>query len=160
MGTALNVALSQQYTQTHNLTIDFHTLEAFPVTSEIFTQLDYFQGVQKEHLIELHELSWEQKHHILANFSIYKENVKFESFGTTKKFDIIYFDAFAPSCQPHLWEEKVLQVAYNALNTGGILVTFCAKGSFKRALKSLGFQVDGIPGPPRKREMVRATKPH
>jgi len=39
----------------------------------------------------------------------------------------------------------------------GVLVTYCAKGSFKRALKSAGFTVEGIPGPIGKREMTRAT---
>jgi tRNA U34 5-methylaminomethyl-2-thiouridine-forming methyltransferase MnmC len=31
-------------------------------------------------------------------------------------------------------------------------------GQFKRDLKSIGFNVEAIPGPPGKREMTRATK--
>jgi tRNA U34 5-methylaminomethyl-2-thiouridine-forming methyltransferase MnmC len=44
------------------------------------------------------------------------------------------------------------------LRPGGVLVTYCAQGQFKRNLKSLGFCVEALPGPPGKFEMVRATK--
>ena len=42
--------------------------------------------------------------------------------------------------------------------TGGIMVTYCAKGEVKRNLKQCGFLVESLPGPPGKREMIRATK--
>lgn len=47
---------------------------------------------------------------------------------------------------------------YQLLLDDGILVTYCAKGSFKRALKSVGFNVENLPGPPGKREITRAVK--
>lgn len=47
---------------------------------------------------------------------------------------------------------------YHNLKKGGILVTYCAKGEFKRNLESCGFTVETLPGPPGKREMVRAVK--
>jgi tRNA U34 5-methylaminomethyl-2-thiouridine-forming methyltransferase MnmC len=47
---------------------------------------------------------------------------------------------------------------FNALKSGGVLVTYCAKGQFKRNLKAVGFKVEAIPGPPGKREMTRAFK--
>jgi len=34
-----------------------------------------------------------------------------------------------------------------------VLVTYCAKGTVKRALKSVGFTLQSIAGPPGKREM-------
>ena len=39
-----------------------------------------------------------------------------------------------------------------------MLVTYCAKGIVKRALKKVGFELQSIPGPPGKREMSRAVK--
>ena len=47
---------------------------------------------------------------------------------------------------------------YKALKTKGILVTYSAKGSVRRAMQAVGFTVDRLPGPPGKREMLRACK--
>jgi tRNA U34 5-methylaminomethyl-2-thiouridine-forming methyltransferase MnmC len=44
------------------------------------------------------------------------------------------------------------------LTPGGVLVTYCAKGQVKRDLKTAGFKVETLPGPPGKREMTRAIK--
>ena len=47
---------------------------------------------------------------------------------------------------------------YNALHYGGVLVTYSAKGSVRRAMISVGFVVERLEGPPGKREMLRAKK--
>jgi len=47
---------------------------------------------------------------------------------------------------------------YNALKNDGILVTYSAKGSVRRAMQAVGFVVERLPGPPGKREMLRARK--
>jgi tRNA U34 5-methylaminomethyl-2-thiouridine-forming methyltransferase MnmC len=44
------------------------------------------------------------------------------------------------------------------LEPSGILCTYCAKGSFKRTLKEVGFAVENVKGPGRKREITRAIK--
>ena len=44
------------------------------------------------------------------------------------------------------------------MSIDGILVTYCAKGSVKRNLKSVGFEITSLPGPPGKREMTCAFK--
>jgi len=46
-----------------------------------------------------------------------------------------------------------------AMKPQGVFVTYSAKGQLKRDLVSLGLLVEKIPGPPGKREMIRATKP-
>jgi len=58
-----------------------------------------------------------------------------------------------------LWEVPVVTLLYNALRSGGVLVTYCAKGSVKRTFREVGFQVEALPGPPGKREMTRCVKP-
>jgi tRNA U34 5-methylaminomethyl-2-thiouridine-forming methyltransferase MnmC len=45
-----------------------------------------------------------------------------------------------------------------ALKDKGTLVTYSAKGSVRRAMQALGFTVERLPGPPGKREMLRAVK--
>ena len=44
------------------------------------------------------------------------------------------------------------------MNYNSLLVTYCAKGMVKRMLKSVGFEVETLEGPPGKREMIRANK--
>ena len=46
-----------------------------------------------------------------------------------------------------------------ALKPKGVLVTYAAKGSVRRAMQAVGFEVERLPGPPGKREMLRAIKP-
>ena len=88
------------------------------------------------------------------------EKVKalFQDCTFPEQFDVCYFDAFAPTSQPELWEKEVLQLAYDALLPGGIFVTYCAKGAVKSNLKALGFKVEALAGPPGKREMTRGIK--
>ena len=92
------------------------------------------------------------------NFSLLLEEKKLEDFVLEEKFDLIYFDAFAPAVQPELWAEDVFVRLYDAMEWGGVLVTYCAQGKFKRALKAAGFVVEGLPGPKGKREITRAMK--
>jgi tRNA U34 5-methylaminomethyl-2-thiouridine-forming methyltransferase MnmC len=82
----------------------------------------------------------------------------FEDWRSAPRFHVIYFDAFAPNAQPRLWEAPLLQSMYESLLPGGLLTTYCAKGAFKRTLRSIGFTVEALPGPPGKREMTRARK--
>lgn len=73
-------------------------------------------------------------------------------------YDIVYFDAFAPDVQMEMWTEDVFQRMYRALRPDGVLVTYCAKGMVRRVMTSAGFIVERLPGPPGKREMLRAMK--
>ena len=72
-------------------------------------------------------------------------------------YNLVYYDAFGPTAQPELWGIPVLKKIRNAMARNGVLVTYCAQGQFKRNLRALGFQVESLPGPPGKREMVRAS---
>ncbi len=75
------------------------------------------------------------------------------------KLDLIYFDAFSPEKQPELWNLSIFETLFSKMRPNGILVTYCAKGYVRRHLLAAGFTVERIPGPPGKREMIRATKP-
>jgi tRNA U34 5-methylaminomethyl-2-thiouridine-forming methyltransferase MnmC len=57
-----------------------------------------------------------------------------------------------------MWSEEILQKMFDSIDSGGMLLTYCAKGSVKRSLKSIGFVVESLPGPPGKREITRALK--
>jgi tRNA U34 5-methylaminomethyl-2-thiouridine-forming methyltransferase MnmC len=72
--------------------------------------------------------------------------------------DIIYFDAFAPDKQPDMWTQDIFDQMYAITTPQGVLVTYCAKGSVRRMMQQAGYKVERLPGPPGKREMLRATK--
>ena len=57
-----------------------------------------------------------------------------------------------------MWNQELFNKLYFRMNAGGILTTYCAKGAVRRTMKESGFSVERIPGPPGKREMLRATK--
>jgi tRNA U34 5-methylaminomethyl-2-thiouridine-forming methyltransferase MnmC len=92
-------------------------------------------------------------------FSFTKYYKKLEAFSCpSHSMDVIFYDAFAPSKQPEVWSLSNLQKCAELLKPGGILVTYCASGQFKRDLKTADFEVQVLPGPLGKKEMTRGIK--
>ena len=73
-------------------------------------------------------------------------------------FDIVYFDAFSPEKQPEMWSQELFEKIFIQCNFGAVLTTYCAKGIVRRAMQSAGFQVERLPGPPGKRQILRGAK--
>ncbi len=159
-GTGLNTLLSIQAAQQTSITFQYTTLEAFPLEKEVWSQLNYGDELNlKNQFKSLHQFSWEDEHNILPKFRFKKQRIKVQDVALEpSSIDIIFFDAFAPNKQPELWEIEVLKKVTYALRVNGLFVTYCAKGQLKRDLKSLGLVVETLPGPPGKKEMVRALK--
>ena len=161
-GTGLNAFMTFLESEKRGLTIDYTGVEAYPIAIEVAKKLNYATQIQQPEnqriLNTIHEIEWERATAINEYFRLTKVQKKFEELDYNNQFDVIYFDAFAPTAQPELWEIPLLTSMYNALKDNGILVTYCAKGQFKRDLKAIGFIVEAIPGPPGKREMTRALK--
>ncbi len=111
-----------------------------------------------ETFLKLHTSDWEEEVFISENFTLYKTQKKIQNFISEKKFDIIYFDAFSPEKQTEMWTTEVFEKCFDLLNKDGFLITYCAKGIFRRTLKSVGFEVISLDGPPGKRQMTRANK--
>ena len=162
-GTGLNALLTALYAKDHKLFIQYDTMEAHPLSLSEVQALNYCAILQKEQCSSLfqaiHEAPWNSVHSIHEYFDIYKQESNFESLAKEAVYHHIYMDAFAPTAQPQFWEMPFVQQLADALVPGGSLSTYCAKGSFKRALKQAGLQVTGFPGPPGKREMTVATRP-
>lgn len=160
-GTGLNTYMTLLESILRKVEVNYTAIEAYPITLVQAKELNYHELLGQENadaFLDLHRVAWEEKHLLTPHFSFTKHQMLFEDIDFKEEFDVIYFDAFAPTAQAHLWEVPFLTQVYSSLEQGGILVTYCAKGSFKRALKAVGFQVESIPGPPRKREMTRARK--
>lgn len=162
-GTGLNALITLLEAPARELEISYTTLEAYPVNQAEWTALDYGHTLQKkdapEYFQALHLAPWEKAIPITPFFTLHKKQLRFEDFSSPQGFDLIYFDAFGARVQPDLWTEAVFGTMYQALLPGGRLVTYAAKGSVRRAMQAVGFKVERLPGPPGKREMLRATRP-
>ncbi|MFT5257692.1 MAG: tRNA U34 5-methylaminomethyl-2-thiouridine-forming methyltransferase MnmC, partial [Arenicella sp.] len=142
--------------------IDYVGVEAYPVTSEEVEKMNFISVLKAEKdsaiFDKMHTVSWEEKHQISDSFSLLKRKQRFENIEDEDAFDLIYFDAFGARVQPELWSEEIFRKMFTALKENGILVTYSAKGSVRRAMQAVGFTVERLPGPPGKREMLRAIK--
>jgi tRNA U34 5-methylaminomethyl-2-thiouridine-forming methyltransferase MnmC len=157
-GTGLNALLSAQHTMHTDVSIRYTTIEPFPLPSEIWSVLNYGDPDKGGHLYRaLHEAAWNQEVSISPKFTILKIDKTLADVALEEYYDIIYFDAFAPQIQPQLWSYASLEKVVGVLTTGGVFVTYSAKGQLKRDLKTLGLKVDTLPGPPGKNEMVRGV---
>ena len=112
----------------------------------------------QEYFDKIVESAWEDPVTVHDQFVLTKKEQRIQDFQSDQVYDIIYFDAFGARVQPELWTVDIFQKMYNALQDNGVLVTYAAKGSVRRAMQEVGFTVERLPGPPGKREMLRATK--
>ena len=161
-GTGLNALLTLIHTEKSSVNLLYEGVEAYPVSSEELAQLNYLEAADAqafEAVFEkMHQTPWEQTETITEAFQLKKRKQTFETLEDQNQHDLIYFDAFGARVQPELWEEPIFQKMFNALKPGGVLVTYAAKGSVRRAMQAVGFKVERLPGPPGKREMLRAVK--
>ena len=142
--------------------VDYTSLEAYPLSVNDYKQLNYNELLNSKAVISFlafSQLSWETEHKLTSKFKLTKHQTLFEQFSGNQFFDLIYYDAFGAHAQPDLWEKHWMKKCYDLLNKGGVWVSYCAKGSVRRALQEVGFTVERLPGPPGKREMLRAVKP-
>ena len=161
-GTGLNALLTMVYRNGRN--IRYHAIERWPISEETIARLNYpacissKEPAAKEYFRDLHNCLWNQTMQITDWFSIFKQNMDLRSFENAGPYDVVYFDAFAPDKQPELWTPEIFKKITDAMNKGGVLTTYSAKGSVKRALTEAGMTVTKLPGPPGKRDIIRAIK--
>ena len=161
-GTGLLAFLSFLNQLNNKMEIDYTSLEAYPLKIKDLERLNYnsfFESNQHLSFLDFSKLPWNNINQIIPKYSILKHNIFFEDFKSEKLYDIIYYDAFGFHAQPNLWEIEWMKKCFDLLNNGGLWISFCAKGSVRRGLQKVGFDVERLPGPPGKREMLRAIKP-
>lgn len=162
-GTGLNAIMAFQWANTNKKKIHYTGIEAYPIDLETAISMDYPNALELADTLDkpfktMHKAESGKKIDLSPFFSFEKIIQTFEEIKSKETFDVIFFDAFAPNAQPDLWEVDLLQKMFDALKKDGILTTYCAKGQVKRNLKSIGFTIEALPGPPGKREMTRAKK--
>lgn len=160
-GTGLNAWLTALESQKNITEINYVTLEPHPIPFDISQQLNFAFGSDHEHALlqSLHRAEWEKEVKISKQFTILKTTNSLQDFRSQETFDLVYYDAFGPPAQPEMWTAELLKKVAGLMSAGGIFVTYCAKGQVRRDLSAAGLQVERLPGPPGKREMLRAKKP-
>lgn len=161
-GTGLNALITLDYARKHDLKVEYHGLEAYPVSQEELEAMDYVSMPAlkelKEDYTQIHATPWNILEEINPNFALQKIEQKLEDYlPEEESIDLVYFDAFGPRVQEEMWSVAVFEKLFKGMTSGGALVTYCAKGQVKRNMKAAGFTIEALPGPPGKREMTRAV---
>jgi len=163
-GTGLNALLTVLHANKQKQKVNYVAIEPNPIPFDIISCLNY-SGLLKSDDAELffnklHETDWTYPSFLSDHFILSKLKAKLEDITLkNEQFHLIYFDAFGPEVQPELWTEQIFQQLFRSLKPNGVLVTYSCKGTVKRALISAGFNIEKLPGPKGKREVLRAVKP-
>ena len=159
-GTGLNAWITLVESEKLRRSIRYTGIEAYPVDLVTVKRLNYSVLIDDEEsrFLKLHNSAWEIRNQMSQYFSLIKIRDFFENITFQDQFHLIYFDAFGARVQPELWTTDIFRKMYDALKDKGVLVTYSAKGSVRRAMQEVGFSIERLEGPPGKREMLRATK--
>ncbi len=162
-GTGLNALLTCFAAEQKVVQVRYTGIELNPLLPGIYNKLNYssFLPDKANHVLFkwMHTAEWGEEIRLTDYFTVTKLKSDIRNPGVPDDYyDLVYFDAFAPEVQPELWTEEVFRRYYESMTAGGILVTYSSKGDVKRALKNAGFKIEKLPGPPGKREILRALK--
>ena len=158
-GTGLNALLTAREAQANRRPIVYSAIDAYPMPIEQARQLNYDEFFDTAYLPVLHESPWEEPISLNPYFTLIKYDGKLQDLQTTDRFHVIYFDAFAPSAQPELWEPEIFSQLAHLLLPGGMLTTYCSKSYVQRNMRAAGLTVEKHDGPLHKRDVLRAVKP-
>ena len=159
LGTGLNALLTWQWAEAHRQPVYYVSIEAYPIAGSEAEQLNYEALVGHSGLARIHQAAWGTPVQLSPYYTLLKYQTLLQDFsagGTL--FDVIYYDAFAPRTQPQLWTADLFAHVADFTRMGGYLVTYCAKGTVQRALRSAGFRVEKLRGPLAKRHVLRGVR--
>lgn len=162
-GTGLNAYLTYCYAIGKNLKINYLGIEKYPLSASEYLRLNYPATIFSEHSLafeKMHQADWDKVTAISSEFKLQKLNADLLTyqFDSHPKFDLVYYDAFAPVKQPEMWTDELLHRIAATVKKDGILVTYCAKGTVRRAFSAAGFLMERLPGPAGKKEILRGKK--
>lgn len=160
-GTGLNFLMTAAYADLSGVSIEYTSLEAFPLRSEELESTGYDQyvsGAIWKGMLNNYGKAMQQLTAVLPEQKLRIVHTYLQRYETAQLFDLLYYDAFSVQHQPEMWSDEIIAHACTFLKPGGIFVTYAITGKLKRALKAVGFTIEKLPGAPGKREMLRATK--
>jgi tRNA U34 5-methylaminomethyl-2-thiouridine-forming methyltransferase MnmC len=161
-GTGLNALLTMIEAEKLQRPVQYTAIELYPLQEREIKSLNYCEQLNRpdlESVVQrLHSCEWEKEVIITPFVTFNKIKVSLFDFNTYHRFNVIYYDSFAPSAQPEHWTTEIFEKLHSILLPGGILVTYCSKSIVRKAMQAAGFVVTKIQGPWGKREMIRAIR--
>ena len=165
-GTGLNVLVTiNEYLKTDkNHVINYFSLEKYPINESEVKDLAYdelFDNPELKNIYhKIHLSDWEKSVEIISGFNLKKIECDFFDLKDIDlpEINLVYFDCFGARVQPDLWEKPLFELVSDKMAINGLLTTYSSKGSVRRILQELNFQVEKKQGPPGKREMINAVK--
>ncbi len=160
-GTGLNATLTASSAMMTRRLTKYTGIDICALDENILLKLNYNSLLNTQNIENWDKIiktEWNKENCINDFFYLKKVNVDFISLNLTDRYNLVYFDAFAPDDQSEMWTFDIFKKLYQATESEGILVTYCSKGIVKQALREAGYTVSRLSGPPGKRHMVRAIK--
>ncbi|RZF49524.1 FAD-dependent oxidoreductase [Acinetobacter halotolerans] len=169
-GTGLNIlALWQLWRQVrpdNHSHLHAISVEKFPLSkADLIRALNVWTELQPlaEKLIEqyplpiagCHRLSFPDERFSLDLWLGDAQNI-FPSIPKTQAVNAWFLDGFAPSCNPDMWQENVLNHIVRLSDEGTTFASFSVAGVLKRGLKQHGIHISRPRGFGHKREMLKA----
>ena len=162
-GTGLNALITALKASEQNRKTRYISIEKYPLSDDEIEALEYdklFSPAAAKILNKIHAANWDEAVEISAHFTLHKVKGDLKTYPVTQlpNFDLVYFDAFGPDKQPDLWQPDIFENIYSACKPRATFVTYSAKGLIRRQLAAAGFEMERLPGPPGKRQMLRGSK--
>lgn len=157
-GTGLNALLTAREAQTRQRRVVYFAIDAYPMAITDARQLNYDAFFGTDYLPKLHESPWDEPIAVNADFTLTKHEGNLQYLHIAERFHVIYFDAFAPTAQPELWEPEIFEKMARLLLPGGMLTTYCSRSYVQRNMRLAGLSVEKHSGPLHKRDVIRAVK--
>lgn len=160
-GTGLNALLAWEWAERNAQSVVFESIEAYPLREDEWASLDFDVDVpgNAKAFDALHQAAWESEVSLSPHFSVLKKKATWLDFQVSDLCDVLFFDAFGPPTQPDMWTSLSLKTSVDLLSENGIWVSYCSKGQVRRDLEAAGLDMEKLPGPPGKRQMLRGMKP-
>lgn len=163
LGTGLNALLTWEDSERAGKQVSYLALEPFPVPAELCERLGHPLAIgapaRQPGYRAMMRADPGRTIRLSPQFIFRWEQVHLQEWEACEAFDLVYFDAFSPRAQPAMWTLDVFRRIQRAMRPGAVMVTYCVKGEVRRTMAKAGLVVERLPGPPGKRQMLRATKP-
>lgn len=157
-GTGLNALLTAREAERQQRRVHYVAIDAHPLPLTETQQLNYDKLLGTSLLPILHESPWAHSVAVNQYVTLTKLAGMLQEWQTVDCFHLIYYDAFAPSAQPELWEPAIFRQLAQLLVPGGMMTTYCSKSYVQRNMRVAGLTVEKHSGPYGKRDILRAIK--
>ena len=160
-GTGLNAFLTYNESKfILDTKLKYTSVEPYPLKLSEIHQLNYGKKLDDNGKIFnfIHHSKWNSPVQLSKNFTLTKNISTLQNFNIEINQDIIYFDPFCFRVQPEMWSKKIINQIVNSMRKYSVFVTFSSINILFNLLIDLKLNVEKIPGPNKKKKMIRAIK--